>query len=297
MNAVIVDIRKKQAAALDESGRIIRIHNAGYEIGQQIELHEVKPIRTAPALKRLSTGVAAAVLVAMIGTGTAAYALPCGTVTLEGESSIEYTINCFDYVIDVKASNEESEALLSEIDVSQLRHHRIDAAVAATIEHMEQPASENPPDAEIRIFADTGNDHHTERLQQELEPLLEREPPAPQEGDRGPETPSAEGDTPPADPGQFPVSEESTGSDDMQPNAPATDHGSAPDGAAPNDPPTAGMGFSPEGSMPNPEGLPDNREEKEERIFLPDTPEAPQGVEQELLPEMEQAPTMGRGGM
>lgn len=296
MNAVIVELRKKQAAALDESGRIIRIHNAGYEIGQQIELHEVRPVHSAPVLKRLSTGVAAAVLVAMIGTGTA-YAVPYGTVTLDGGSSVEYTINCFDYVIGVKGTNEEGETLLSEIDTRQLRHHRINAAVATTVEHMDQHAPAESLKEELRIRADTGNDLHTDRLREELEPLLERDRPAPSDGDHNPDTPPAEGHTPSANPGQVPGKEESTGSDDMQPNAPATDHGSASDGAAPNDLLTGDMGFSPEGSMPNPEGLPDNREEKEERIFLPDTPEAPQGVEQELLPEMEQAPTMGRGGM
>ena len=158
MNAVIVDIRKKQAAALDETGRVVRIPNTNYEIGQTIELHEVKPVRTPTMLKRLSTGVAAAVLVAMIGTGTA-YAMPYGTVTLDGDASLEYTINCFDYVLDVKGTNEEGEALLAEIDARHLRHHRIDSAVAATMERMEYPASANLPEAGPRIVADTGNDH------------------------------------------------------------------------------------------------------------------------------------------
>ena len=100
MNAVIVDVRKKQAAALDGTGRVVRIPNVNYEIGQTIELH-VKPVRAPTMLRRLSTGVAAAVLVAMIGTGTA-YAMPYGTVALDGDSSIEYTINCFDYVVAVR---------------------------------------------------------------------------------------------------------------------------------------------------------------------------------------------------
>ena len=186
MNAVIVDIRKKQAAALDETGRVVRIPNANYEIGQTIELHEIRPVRTPARLKRFSTGVAAAVLVAMIGTGTA-YAMPYGTVTLDGDSSVEYTINCFDYVLDVKAANEEGATLLAGIDTRQLRHHRIDAAVAATVERMEPPTSIDSPEAELRIVTDTGNAHHTERLQQELEPLIEREPPVSAGGTSAPQ--------------------------------------------------------------------------------------------------------------
>ena len=173
MNAVIVDIRKKQAAALDESGRIVRIHNAGYEIGQRIELHEVKPVRSAKAIKRFSSGVAAAVLLAMIGTGTV-YAMPYGTVTLEGEPSIEYTINCFDYVLDVQATNEDGEALLAEIDMHQLRHHRVDHAVTVTMEQLEHDGHIDGAEAPIRISSETRNDGHTERLRQRLEPIADR---------------------------------------------------------------------------------------------------------------------------
>ncbi len=182
MNAVIVDIRKKMAAALDESGRIIRIRNNEYEIGQQIELHEVKPVRSAGAFKRVSSGVAAAVLIAMLGTGTA-YALPYGTVTLEGEPSLEYRINCFDYVLDVQAANEEGEELLAEMDLKRVRHHRIDKAITETMEQFELDGYLENAEAPVRISADTKNDRHTERLQQELDPMAERPAPPVVPGD------------------------------------------------------------------------------------------------------------------
>ena len=182
MNAVIVDIKKKQAAALDESGRVVRIHNTGYELGQTIELHVVRPVRTTSAFKRIGSGVAAAVLVAMIGAGTA-YAMPCGTVTLDGDSSVAYTINCFDYVLDVRGVNEEGEALLADMDASELRHHRIDAAVEATLEHMERPYSMGPTQQGLRISADTGNERHSGRLLRELEPVVEGNRPASSDAD------------------------------------------------------------------------------------------------------------------
>ena len=172
MNAVIVDIRKKQAAALDETGRVVRIPNANYEIGQTIELHAVKPVRTSTMLKRLSTGAAAAVLAALIGTGTA-YAMPYGTVTLDGDASVAYTINCFDYVLGVKGTNEEGEALLAEMDTRLLRHHRIDTAVGTTVEHLEQRGDFEQEKVEIRIKADTRKEEHSDRLRQELRPVVE----------------------------------------------------------------------------------------------------------------------------
>lgn len=176
MNAVIVDIRKKHAAALDENGRIVRIRSNHYEIGQQIELHEVKPISTAKVLRRFGSGVAAAVLIAVIGTGTA-YALPYGTVTLEGERSVKYTINCFDYVLDVQAVNEEGEALLDEIDLRQLRHHRIDRAVSVTMKQIDRSGYPENTKAPVQISADTRNERHTERLQKELGPMFEKPKP------------------------------------------------------------------------------------------------------------------------
>lgn len=279
MNAVIVDIRKKQAAALAESGRVVRIPNANYEIGQTIELHEVKPVRTPTMLKRLSTGVAAAVLIAMIGTGTA-YAMPYGTVTLDGDTSIEYTINCFDYVVAVKATDEEGEALLEEIGAGQLRHRRIEAAVATTMDHINQHTPADPPEEELHIRAHTGSDRHTDRLREELEPLLERDHSAPSDGDCGSETPPAADDMPPADPGQLPVREEGPEENETHPDTSATDRGS-----------------SPEGSMPNPDRLPENREENEERFFMPNAPETSQTVKQELPPEREQTPNMEKVGI
>ncbi len=176
MNAVIVDIRRKQAAALDETGRVMRIPNANYEIGQTIELHEVRPVRTQTMLKRLSTGVAAAVLLVMIGTGTA-YAMPYGTVTLDGDASVEYTINCFDYVLAVKGTNEEGEALLAEMDTRQLRHHRIGTAVGTTVECMEQRGGFEREEVDLHIEADTKSEGHSDRLQKELRPVVERDLP------------------------------------------------------------------------------------------------------------------------
>lgn len=296
MNAVIVDIRKKQAAALDETGRVVRIPNANYEMGQQIELHEVKFGRSAPVFRRLSTGVAAAVLVAMIGTGTA-YAMPYGTVALDGDSSIEYTINCFDYVVAVKATDEEGEALLEEIGAGQLRHRRIEAAVATTVDHIDQHTPADPPEEALHIRAHTGSDRHTDRLREELEPLLERDRSAPSDGDCGAGTPPEESDMPPADPGQLPVREEGPGENEMRPDTSATDRGSAPDGAGPNDLPADGTGSSPEGSMPDPDRLPENREENEGRFFMPSAPKASQPVKQELPPEREQTPNMGKVGI
>ena len=103
MKAVIVDLQGKYAAALDETGSVVRIPNAAYRIGQEIELHRV-PSARLNMRRKIAATAAAAILVLGLGSGTA-YALPCGTVSLDAASSIEYTVNCFNYVLDVKGAD------------------------------------------------------------------------------------------------------------------------------------------------------------------------------------------------
>ena len=169
MNAVIVDIKGKHAAALDEDGSIIKIANADYVIGQRIELYPIRRKHT-PSLKKIGTTVAAAALILAIGTGTA-YAAPYGTVTLDADSAIEYTINRFDRVLSIKALNEEGESVLEALDRDSLRFCPVDQAIATTLEKMEPAASVDTDFEEqlpIQITAVTRNEQHTERLQEHL---------------------------------------------------------------------------------------------------------------------------------
>ena len=128
MNAVIVDIQGKYAAALDENGSLVKIPNVNYTIGQTIELHELQQVRKL-SLKKMGTLAAAAALALCIGTGTV-YALPYGTVNLEADSAIEYTINRFDRVLNVRALNEEGEVVLSSLNEQKLLYRRRTAPIS-----------------------------------------------------------------------------------------------------------------------------------------------------------------------
>ena len=176
MKAVIVDLRGKHAAALDETGRIVKIPNADYEIGQEIELHAVPSVRPKTN-KRFAAAAAAAVLVLGLGTGTA-FALPYGTVTLDSDSAIEYTINRFDQVLSVRALNEEGEEILSSLDEQSFRFRPVKEVIAAALEQQE-----TDEESTVAITAETPNDRHTERLQEQLrEHISERRSPDRREG-------------------------------------------------------------------------------------------------------------------
>ena len=75
MKAVIVDLLNGQAAALCDDGRVIKLANASYSLGQIVEIHEQK--RSRPKWARMIASVAAAAVLLM-GVGGAAYAMQIG---------------------------------------------------------------------------------------------------------------------------------------------------------------------------------------------------------------------------
>ena len=174
MNAVIVDVKSKYAAAMTEDGSVCRIADRGYEPGQTINLAGAKVIRFPGLAKRIAAAAAAFFVVLGGGAGTA-YAMPYGTVSIEVNPVLEYTINCFDMVLSVRAENEEGEAILKELDVKTLRHRSVDEAVGLTMQQIEKDGYLSLRGAGVRIEADTRNGSHTDRLQQRLDRAVHEE--------------------------------------------------------------------------------------------------------------------------
>lgn len=188
MTTVIVDIKGKYAAALTDAGEVRRIFNNRYEIGQEIELYDTQEIRQPYRVRRVIrrvVAVAAAIIVLAVGSMATAYAIPYGTVGLEADPSVEYTINCFDYVIDVNALNENGEALLSEMDLSQLRHHKIDDALKTTVDQIENDGRFDTDNVGVEISTHTGSSEHAARLQQDLDTKIHQDMGLPQKSEEG----------------------------------------------------------------------------------------------------------------
>ena len=166
MKYLIVDIEGRYAAGLDENGMFVRIPDAGYAIGETVEAKEPKHRGTVSIVKRAAVAAAAAVLTVALGAG-AAYAVPYGTVSLDASCSIEYTINCYNYVIGVTAVNEEAELLLDSLD-SSLKYQKIDTAIETTVEKME----EDDP-SEILIAVGTHGTKHSDDLSRYLGEVMD----------------------------------------------------------------------------------------------------------------------------
>lgn len=244
MKAVIVDLKGKYAAALTEEGEVRRIRNNSYEIGQEIESYDIKELRQpriVPRVIRRVAAVAAAIMILAVGGVGTAYAIPCGTVTLESDPSIEYTINCFDYVIGVKALNEDGEAVLSEIGDSKLKHHKIDDAVETTVGQIKKDGWLDEDDKGFSIHASTGDDQHTDRLQQDLEDRVFNDMGIPQQSpNQSAETDNPENHNTPADDQRQMQDQEQT------PNQDQPENGSGQNNTAQNDPPQNQNGGAPD---------------------------------------------------
>lgn len=171
MKAVIVDLKGKYAAALTEDGEVKRIVNNQYEIGDTMDLYNIQEVKRPHALPRVikrTIAVAAALIIMTVGSMATAYAIPYGTVSFDKDSSIEYTINCFDYVIGVKALNEDGETVLSEIDENALRHHRIEDAIDTTVRQMEKDGYPEAENESVEINVNTPDNDRSNRLKDDL---------------------------------------------------------------------------------------------------------------------------------
>jgi len=177
MRAVIVDVEGKAAACMTEGGDIIKISNKNYEIGQTVELDHKRQVQKNnhlfKSLKKAGSLIAAVAVIAMAGSATA-YALPYGTVSLNSEPGIEYTINCFNYVLDVSALNDDGETILENLDLSELRNSKVSEAVKITVNEMERSGYRGE-DLEVTIDTGTKDKAHSDKLKKDLEESLKKD--------------------------------------------------------------------------------------------------------------------------
>jgi len=167
VNGVIVDLVNGQAAALCDDGRVVKLQDAGYSLGQIVEVHERR--RRTPLWVRWASTAAAAALLLVGAGGAAAYAMPYGVVSLDVNPSLEYTINRFDYVLRVEGVNEDGKELLDQMDTSKLVHRPIGSALAASVQQLEEGDWLGGESDEILISAGTKEPTHAEKLVSALE--------------------------------------------------------------------------------------------------------------------------------
>jgi hypothetical protein len=147
------------AAILSDDGIVTKVKNKNYTIGQVIEMKNKKIHIT----KKLALGIAsAAALFLTTGIGAWAYTTPYSYVSLDVNPSIEYTLNRFDRVIDVKAVNDDGQVIMDQIDISELDNKSIEDAILATVNQISQDGyfATAVTGSAIVVGGDTTNDNN-----------------------------------------------------------------------------------------------------------------------------------------
>jgi len=133
MKAVVTEIKDSFAAVLSDDGRIIKVKNKNYAIGQVIIMKET---RLKVKHKLLPWAAAVFAVFAISGASAYAYCSPYSYVSLDVNPSIEYTLNRFDRVLDVKAVNDDGQDILKEMNFKNMENHNIEKAIAQTIKEI-----------------------------------------------------------------------------------------------------------------------------------------------------------------
>jgi hypothetical protein len=167
MKAVVVEIRDKFAAVLSDDGRIVKITNKNYEIGQVIEMKT----QTIPKTRKLAVWAASFIaVVTLCGASAWAYFTPYSYVSLDVNPSVEYSLNRFDIVLDAEAVNDDGEEILNEIKVENLKNQPIKQAISETIEQIsENGYFDDDTEGGIVIATSCNNNEKAEELAEELQ--------------------------------------------------------------------------------------------------------------------------------
>ena len=155
-----------------EDGQFVRIPDNDYSIGQEITLlrRPVEKKKKQSTFRRKIAAIAAsAVLIATVGGGGIVYATPYGTVSIDVNPSIEYTINRFDRVLQVTGVNEEGQAVINAIGRNKLLNRTINTALSTTINQMEADGYLTEEDDPVVLSSETGSEQHSAELASSLE--------------------------------------------------------------------------------------------------------------------------------
>lgn len=163
MKGIVVEYNDKDSVVLTEDGLFLKVKNQNHEIGQAIMIKKNKK----PLSKFIAGAASLAAAFAVCTIGAFAYFTPTDYVSLDVNPSVEYSINRFDRILDVKAVNDDGEEILSDLDLNNMT---IEEAVKETLDKlmMEGYLTDDPNG---RVIITTSNDDlgDAEELAAELE--------------------------------------------------------------------------------------------------------------------------------
>nr|WP_312577327.1 anti-sigma factor domain-containing protein [Sedimentibacter sp.] len=170
MRAVVVEAKDKYVAVLSMDGRIYKIKNDNYTIGQEIEIK--KHLVNNNRFIKIAATVAASIM--LFAVPAWAYLTPYSYVSLDVNPSLEYTVNIFDRVLSVRAVNDDGERFLEKINLDDLKNKNIEVAVQEVVNGIiETGFFEKGQEDGIVIAASSKNNEKSQELADKLKSAVE----------------------------------------------------------------------------------------------------------------------------
>lgn len=142
MKAVVLEIRGKEAVVLTTEGEIIKIKQKNLTTGDTIELSEKqlngKRIPLQTVLRYGSIAAAAALFVGGAGMYSYNNVMACSYVSLDADTSIEFTLNRKNLVLDVTALDDEAAELVQELKTDGIKKSTLSEAMEKTAALLEK---------------------------------------------------------------------------------------------------------------------------------------------------------------
>jgi len=133
--AIVLSTDASHAIIMKTGGEVKKIRNRNYMIGQEI----TEEPRTMKMFSKL-LAVASAVLVIAGGAFVYAYNLPTTYVSFDVNPSVEFTVNMFDRVLEVKGVNDDGTTLLeTNVELQNLGNRSIVDAMNTVITSLNLP--------------------------------------------------------------------------------------------------------------------------------------------------------------
>ena len=185
MKAVVLEIKNNKAALLLADGSMRYVKDLGYEVGSEIQLKDAKTKesnireikRHSGRVSRYVAAVAAALVLATVGGGIGVYAAPYGTVSLDVNPSIEYTINRFGRVLKATGVNEDGEMILENMKEKgtdgEIRWSTVENATEAILGEIREENYIDEEENYVVFTVNTKNEEKSQKILDSLEGLTE----------------------------------------------------------------------------------------------------------------------------
>ena len=115
MEYLVMECGLSYAVVLDQDGRILKVPNLGYTVGQSLKdvvLLPERPVRQQVLHKRIARWSALAACLCLLLLGSWVWQSPIGTVRMQLNPDVQLSVNRFDRVVALEGLNEDGTALI-----------------------------------------------------------------------------------------------------------------------------------------------------------------------------------------